>query len=391
MPFLACTAGFAQNDATVAAPQNGEVTYWVDSTSQARDKRILNKSKFWDNWFVGIQAGVQADWGSNTFAGDNLGKIRPSGAISVGKWLAPFGGFRIQGYLGSNTGHAYNNRSYHYYNAGAGLDALFGLTNLFCGYKENRKFNLVGFLGIGYERTFGFSDRSWNTADYAEDGRGYLDNRNDFVSVRLGLIAMFRLNDRLDFTIEGNNSVIDDAFDGRWKAPYSKRHWDGHANLLVGLNYRFLNHDGTRHFTYATRDMSKYQSLNDEINRLRAENQRLAQEQKTVTYETEYVNQNRLNTYISFANNSSTINKLQEVNVYTAAEGLKKYSDGDLYIVPNGQAKDSDLFVARAQSVRSVLINTYNIPAGRIFIEKNPAVVQSLDPQKSCVIVYVNE
>ena len=47
--------------------------------------------------------------------------------------------------------------------------------------------------------------------------------------------------------------------------------------------------------------------------------------------------------------------------------------------------------MARAQSIRNVLVNTYDIPAGRIFIEKNPAVINSLDPQTSCVIVYINE
>jgi hypothetical protein len=83
--------------------------------------------------------------------------------------------------------------------------------------------------------------------------------------------------------------------------------------------------------------------------------------------------------------------KLQEVNVYTAAENMKKMADGDLYITSTKEVRDTELFMARAQSIRNVLANTYDIPAGRIFIEKNPAVIASLDPQKSCVIVYINE
>ena len=46
------------------------------------------------------------------------------------------------------------------------------------------------------------------------------------------------------------------------------------------------------------------------------------------------------------------------------------------------EVRDTELFMARAQSIRNVLANTYDIPAGRIFIEKNPAVIASLDPQK---------
>ena len=90
-------------------------------------------------------------------------------------------------------------------------------------------------------------------------------------------------------------------------------------------------------------------------------------------------------------NASAAINKLQEVNVYTAAENMKKMADGDLYITSTKEVRDTELFMARAQSIRNELANTYDIPAGRIFIEKNPAVIASLDPQKSCVIVYINE
>ena len=103
------------------------------------------------------------------------------------------------------------------------------------------------------------------------------------------------------------------------------------------------------------------------------------------------VESNHIRSFISFDNASAAINKLQEVNVYTAAENIKKLADGDLYITSTKEVRDTELFMARAQSIRNVLANTYNIPAGRIFIEKNPAVIASLDPQKSCVIVYINE
>ena len=58
---------------------------------------------------------------------------------------------------------------------------------------------------------------------------------------------------------------------------------------------------------------------------------------------------------------------------------------------PKKDKVDTELVHGTAQSIRNVLANTYDIPAGRIFIEKNPAVIASLDPQKSCVIVYINE
>lgn len=381
MPFLACAAGFAQEEDLSASvtPQDSESTYWTDPS--VGNKRLLNKSKFRDNWFIGLQAGALYTWGTNTSDAGVFDQIRPGGAISLGKWLAPAGGFRIQGFYGNHVGQAGNSKSYHWDAAGVALDGLFNFTNIFCGYRENRTFNLIGILGAGYEHTGNYSKRAWNDGLYALKS-------NDLLSIRLGLMANFRISTAWDFNVELSNSWLDDSFDGI-DGKGSNNRWDGHVNLLLGFTYRFKNHDGSRQFTYATRDMSKYDALNNEINRLREANKNAV---KPVTkVETEVVTANRVRTFISFANGSSAIDKLQEVNVYTAAESMKGYTDRDLYITSKEAVKDTDLFMERAQSIRNVLANTYNIPAGRIFIEKNSAVIDSLNPQKTCVIVYINE
>ena len=44
----------------------------------------------------------------------------------------------------------------------------------------------------------------------------------------------------------------------------------------------------------------------------------------------------------------------REVNVYTAAENIKKLADGDLYITSTKEVRDTELFMARAQSIRNV-------------------------------------
>lgn len=264
---------------------------------------------------------------------------------------------------------------------GVGLDGLFNFTNLFCGYEEDRTFNLIGILGAGYEHTANFSKRTWNDGIYNTESQ-------DLLSIRLGLMAKFRLGKAWDFNLEITNSLLDDSFDG-WEGEGSNDRWDGHVNILAGVSYRFKNHNGSRQFTYARRDMSKYDEANAEINRLREANKAAAP--PVTKIETEVVESNHIRSFISFDNASAAINKLQEVNVYTAAENIKKLADGDLYITSTKEVRDTELFMARAQSIRNVLANTYDIPAGRIFIEKNPAVIASLDPQKSCVIVYINE
>ena len=92
MPFLTLATGFAQEAAQdVPVKQDTkEISYWTDPASG--DKRLLNKSKFRDNWFVGLQAGAFYSWGTHTSSSGFFDQFRPAGALSIGKWIAPAGG-----------------------------------------------------------------------------------------------------------------------------------------------------------------------------------------------------------------------------------------------------------------------------------------------------------
>ena len=98
MPFLTLATGFAQEAAQdVPVKQDTkEISYWTDPASG--DKRLLNKSKFRDNWFVGLQAGAFYSWGTHTSSSGFFDQFRPAGALSIGKWIAPAGGIRLQGF-----------------------------------------------------------------------------------------------------------------------------------------------------------------------------------------------------------------------------------------------------------------------------------------------------
>lgn len=376
--LLACTAGFAQDPVTEVTT---ETVYWVDST--ANNARMLNKSKFGDNWFFGMHVGGFYSWGDNTSDAGFFGQLRPAAALSVGKWLHPAGGFRIQAALGSNKGIAPNEESYTWNTMAGYFDAMFNLSNIFGRYNESRKFDFIFLMGAGLESTFGFEKNDWNNVE----NRVYITRGETLVALRAGLMGKWRIGEKWDFNLEVVNNWLDDSFDGQ----VVKNNNDGHLNILAGFTYRFKNHDGSRQFTYATRDMSKYAVLNDEINRLKAENAKPVEPE--IIIQKEMVKSNHIRTLISFENGSSAINKLQEVNVYTAAQALSQIQDGDLYITINEDAKnfDVELFLARAHSIREMLVNKLNVPAGHIFIEKNVALVKSLDPEKTCVIMYINE
>lgn len=389
----------AQDD-TVATEEVETVTetYWEDTANN--EGKILNSYKFFDNWYVGVQGGLNFNWGrfeNEMKFGDRL---RYSFAAQLGKWFTPSLGARVQ--LGYNNNTSCVNKDgsgkYNWHSLFGFADATFNFTNMFWGFKEKRVFNLIGFFGLGGEWVIGHSDHrgtdGWNEWERYDDRiiadhdktNGYNDEKHIDLAGHIGLIGNFRVSRYFDLSVELSNTWINDSYNG------VKVHdrWDSHLNLLAGVTYRFKNHDGTHEFTYARRDMSKYDPFNDEINRLKAETDAAIEWANTP----EYVKSNQATVYVSFENGKANIDKLQEVNVFTAAKQLESIGlDNDLYITSNGgePAKNMNLFVKRANSIRDVLVKTHKIPAGRIFIEQNPQLVKSIKPEQECVVVLINE
>lgn len=377
MPFL-CFVGGAAQEVTEGVPvdENPNLVLWEDSLVD--NKPVLNPTKFWDNWFITVNVGTfynLVDNGGSAKAGK---MFQPAAGLSVGKWISPWGGFRLMGMWGRGAGHTnpqYVGDNYYHWNIINGYgDALFNLHNLFGGYKENRKFQLMALAGIGVEHVESFNVKGTNITT----------EKNNLLGFRTGLLASFRLNKALAFNLEASINMLDDSYDGQ---VYDNK-WDMHLNFLAGLVYRFKNHDGTRQFTYARRNEEKYAILNDEINRLRREVEAM-KSAPAVNVVEKVVKSNQTTVLISFDANSTKINRLQEVNVYTAAEAIKKIENGDLYITPASNITDTDLFNGRANAVRDALMNEYNIPAGHIFIEQDRKLVDSFDPSKNCVVVYI--
>lgn len=382
MPFL-CYLGGAAQEVTEGIPvdENPNLVYWEDSV--VNYKRVLNPTKFWDNWFITVNAGTFFNLTDNGGSADAGKKFQPAAGLSVGKWLSPWGGFRLMGMYGKGTAFTYPEtyglHQYKWNVVNGYVDALFNLHNLFGGYKENRKFQLMALAGVGVEHMWGYDNEN-----FLKKVPNIDPDINNLLGFRAGLLASIRLHKALSLNIEASVNIMDDSYD----AQVYDNNCDMHLNLLAGLVYRFKNHDGTHQFTYARRDDMKYQILNDEVNRLRREAEMMKKTPEVRVVE-QIVKKNQTIVLISFDPNSTEINKLQEVNVYSAAEALKKIENGDLYITPAASIVDSDLFNGRANAVREELMNEYNVPAGHIFIEQDRKLVDSLDPSKNCVVIYI--
>ena len=196
-------------------------------------------------------------------------------------------------------------------------------------------------------------------------------------------MALVRLSEKWDLSIEATNCFLDDHYD----ASNNNKKFDGRANLVLGASYRFKNHDGSRQFTFVTHDPNRFDDLNSEINRLRAETEAAR------NYVPKTITSNQVITMVSFKPSSAEIDTLQQVNVYTAAQEVQR-GNQDVYITvmdKSVSSSNTNLFLERANNIRQALVNQYGVPAGHIFIEKDPALVEGLDKAISCVIIYINE
>ena len=67
-------------------------------------------------------------------------------------------------------------------------------------------------------------------------------------------------------------------------------------------------------------------------------------------------------------------------------------NQANLYItVLEGKTVNEELFTKRANTLKQTLVKEYNLPAGRIFIEKDAKKVEAVDKAINCIILYINE
>src|SRR5574344_154324 len=118
------------------------------------------KYEFKKHLFLDLQGGAQYTLGEAKFK--NL--ISPNVQLGLGYQFNPWFAIRLQanawqskggwnGYEATTNGTPYTN-DYKYKYVAPGLDFMFNLSNLFCGWNPNRVFNVSAFLGGGANSAF---------------------------------------------------------------------------------------------------------------------------------------------------------------------------------------------------------------------------------------------
>ena len=334
----------------------------VSVTGMAQNQDITEKysvatNSFWSNWF--IQGGVTWEaWYGNYEDGMGFSKnpfkafrSNPGFAIGIGKWFTPGLGLRtkFQGVWGKSVWNDQNIETQNRYWI-LREDVLFNLSNLFCGYNENRVWNFIPFIGGGLGRSCTYND-------YA-------------VGFTLGILNEFWVNKRLAINLEIGWNRYESSLCGM-PAEYGEgiMSHPNHVYAEVGVTFNL----GKKRWNKvpdveAIKALSQSQidALNAQLADERAENERLKNElankktETVVKVEKEYVT-TPVSVFFNL-NKSAIASKKDLVNVKNLADYSK---DNNAKLVVTGYADSAtgpadfnrELSQKRAERVADELVN----------------------------------
>ncbi|MCQ2213325.1 MAG: hypothetical protein MJZ36_06790 [Bacteroidaceae bacterium] len=370
------------------------------------DRNYIVPTTLRNNWYISAHLGAVQSWGSFTHNIGFFGKVNPAVGFSVGKQITPASHIRLQLSYTRNKGlinpgtdvvESVRGKKYGWNNANIAFEWLPDFTNLFSTYHEDRTFNILGVVGIGGNMSWGYSYKDLNELtpsmvglSYSPDDKEWNRQTRYLVSIHLGLMATYKLSSRCSLALEGVEHFLDDTFDGN--RGQAKHTWDGHLNLMLGLQYRLGKTDDLRRFMNVRNDATVYESRMREIAENRAKTKELLDNPNRQKKDVE-VDQNCIYTLISFEPESVEVDRLQQTNIYTTAKVWEMGAKDGYIFITNSSSKDNQLFQDRAQAIKDVLIERYEVPASRIKFVADESKIASILAQssKSYVVFIVNE
>jgi len=334
--------------------------------------------KFFDNWSLGVIGGAVAPTTHHSVFSDARGVA----GLELTKGITPVFSVGVQSVAGFNTlGICGSKGAEGSYTVVDNVNTTFfgkgNLSNLFFGYTGTpRFFEVEAMAGIGINHYFG--DGGFNSA-----------------TSKVGLNFNFNLGESKAWTVSLRPAM---AWD--WDAPaVDKAQMNINSSALeltAGVTYHFKSSNGAHHFTVVRPyDQAEVDGLNAKINDLRgqvsdkdkaisakdaqlrqlqqelndARNKKPAVQQVVNTKETK-----TLESYVTFRQGKSVVDASQLPNVERIATYMKNHKNSKVsikgYASPEGSIEiNTRIAKARAEAVKSILVNKYKIAASRITAE----------------------
>ena len=350
------------------------------TASASAQRTAVTANKAQDNWYLGINAGV------DTYLKEKLGSdgffksIAPTVGVRVGKNLTTVFGLALEGDVVFKS----NNKWYpgsKTFIEGLSLDLMgtFNMSNLFAGYKgEPRPFEVIGLYGFGWEHDFNHLPKS-----NAINSRVAVD-----FAFNLGADKAWQLYIEPSLTYNLHNWL--GGVDVSNEFQYDAR--NAYFGLKAGVNYKFGNSNGSHNFKIEElRDQAEIDGLNAKINELRADNnakdgQLSAKDQQIADLKAKLAacearpvqvvekKEEFLQPHVIFRQGKSVIDAAQYASIEMVAKYMKNHKDAKVkvlgYASPEGNAElNQKLSEKRAEVVKNALVKKYKIAADRITCE----------------------
>ena len=348
---------------------------FYEGPKQKKEKPKANPEDFNPSWFVNLQGGIQLP---NTPGMGHL--IAPVLSFNVGRNIIPLASGRIS--LEGCNSKVYNEytgkkRTFKYVTASA--DGMFNLTNCF-EYRE-RPINVFFIAGVG---------ANWSSMPTTNSSK-FSPN------VRLGGMVDWRLSRNFAINLEYRADNTNDQFNGRLETGTH----DWYSSILLGMS---LVLPDVKPIIEKEDNSELIASLNDQINKLRAENSELRNRKpetepevqvKTVEVEKKVVERIAVLPFVFFDCGKTTISKHQALNVKAIADYMKSNKETKVtitgYASPEGKPElNMKLSEERAKAVAKMLAEKYGIDASRISTAAGGAtcdILPEADLNRVCVSV----
>lgn len=317
-------------------------------------KHSVMTNGFWENWFVAVGGGAQMKV-ATYYQSDETAMfetLTPDFTVSLGKWWTPGLGLRFQTHFPTFKDNAdVKNSVFALYG-----EAMFNLTNMFCGYKQDRLYNVIPHIGFG---------RLWG------DVLGW-------TPWTVGCLNTFRLSNSwtidLDLFLKQYNAIHN----------YQGRNWQ--AGATVGLAW----HIGGRGFdaapdmaAVAAMHSAQLAGLNDALSAEQDENknlkEQLAKKPKEIIVEKIVKEVLSAPQSVFFSINSAKIASKKEILNLESLANMAKNNGAKLKITGYADsatgvpAYNQQLSERRAQAVAKELVKM-GVPEENIVIEAKGGV-----------------
>lgn len=337
----------------------------------ANAQKAVEGNKFTDNWSVGFNAGGTTPLTHSAF----FKNMRAVLGVGLDKQVTPVLGLGFEAMTSINTTPSRT----AFDNTNLSVLGTLNLSNLFGGYAgAPRLFEVETVAGIGW-------------LHYAVNGESDLNS----MSSKLGLNFNFNLGEEKAWTLAFKPALVYDmSADGTDNVCFNANRaaWE----FTAGLKYHFSCSNGKHYFTIVKPyNQSEIDALNDQINNMRREaddnaaalknaNQKAADLEKAlndcknqapkVITETVTNNKKTLESVVTFRQGGTSVESSQTPNVERIATYLKNHKNATVsikgYASPEGNVDvNARIAKQRAESVKNMLINRYEIAANRITAE----------------------